>query len=296
MGAIVKELQRDVLTPTVSVTNLLLKAKVIASKLKLDDMLAWIESELNGYDSTEKDLPAYRIVSGQLRALNPVRGWQTIIIEDKKVHELVSKKGVIQPIGEVENLVKEGKVDGSYYLPLGPEARNTIAKAIDFETEINFFTQHSELKGIIDGVRNAVLSWSLKLEDMGIVGHDLDFTEEDKEKASSPQVQYTINNIENFSGTIGNATNTNSTFVANISAEKVLGLVEQIRKFAPDIELPENKKRELDSNLQELEKTVKTDPKSSKIGKLLKATREILINAAGNIAAHGAIALIDKLI
>lgn len=47
---------------------------------------------------------------------------------------------------------------------------------------------HSQLIGILDRVRNLVLSWALELERAGIMGSEFSFTPEEKAKArEAPQ-------------------------------------------------------------------------------------------------------------
>src|SRR5258705_4398624 len=75
MAGLVIQLQKEILSSEKSVTELLRTAKVIASKLDLNEILSWIESELNGY-TVPKSVPDYRIANGvHLRVLNPYRGW-----------------------------------------------------------------------------------------------------------------------------------------------------------------------------------------------------------------------------
>ena len=58
MSSLIEELQRDALDSSVQVADLLRKALVVATKLKLDEFRQWAERELEGYDKV--DLPSYR--------------------------------------------------------------------------------------------------------------------------------------------------------------------------------------------------------------------------------------------
>ena len=56
-----------------------------------------------------------------------------------------------------------------------------------------------KLATVIDAVRTMILNWSLKLEEEGILGEGLSFSEEEKQKAAtSTQIR-----IENFQGILG---------------------------------------------------------------------------------------------
>jgi hypothetical protein len=69
MASLVEQIQADVLDRTVPVTDLLRKAKVVAIKLDLPELLAWAEAEPNGYQDEKVPVPQYRRqVAGRLRA------------------------------------------------------------------------------------------------------------------------------------------------------------------------------------------------------------------------------------
>ena len=54
MNSIVLELQKEAQGSNVSVSSLLRKALVVASKLKVKEFEEWINNELNGYGDTDK--------------------------------------------------------------------------------------------------------------------------------------------------------------------------------------------------------------------------------------------------
>lgn len=56
---IIDELIDDISSSTAKLTDILIKAKVLAHKLKLKEMAGWINSELNGYPSPDS-IPEYR--------------------------------------------------------------------------------------------------------------------------------------------------------------------------------------------------------------------------------------------
>jgi hypothetical protein len=73
MLPLVLQLQADALNSDVSVSDLLLKAKVVATKLDLTDFLQWIEHELNGY-TDKNEVPMYRKIRGRAQAYNTYYG------------------------------------------------------------------------------------------------------------------------------------------------------------------------------------------------------------------------------
>src|SRR5689334_4973071 len=114
-NSMVLELQRDALKPDESVVSLLRTAKVIASKLGLEDALVWINRELDGYPNTlVKDLPEYRRLHGSPKAWNPYHGWQTINSKDEKVLNYLSFAPVGGAIGSIEHSLAQHDSDGMF--------------------------------------------------------------------------------------------------------------------------------------------------------------------------------------
>lgn len=72
MSGIVLELQKMANDQTKSVSELLMLAKTIASKLKFDDSTKWIDQELKGY-SDASNLPDYRLIQGKVEGYNTVQ-------------------------------------------------------------------------------------------------------------------------------------------------------------------------------------------------------------------------------
>jgi hypothetical protein len=89
---IVQKLQADAIDQEVDVSTLLRTAKVVATKLALDDALVWIDRELNGYmELPVEDLPPYRHLEGTLKGYNPYHGWQPIQFETAETERAYSK-------------------------------------------------------------------------------------------------------------------------------------------------------------------------------------------------------------
>lgn len=61
----IEQLQGDLLSPKVPLTDTLRKAKVLARQLRSKDLDKWVSQELDGY-KTKNDLPDYRIILSSL--------------------------------------------------------------------------------------------------------------------------------------------------------------------------------------------------------------------------------------
>jgi hypothetical protein len=183
--SIIEQLQAEALDPRASVSDLLRKAKLVASKLGLGDAKSWIDQELNGYGSTkDDDFPEYRVVHGQPRARNLVTGaWMPILIKpsrDKTVLRLCTMRKVGQSIGELEHLVSGGN-KGELYMEFEPELAEQVARGAGVQrTEMGIFVSLSVAAGILDVVRTKVLDWALRLEAAGVKGDGVSFTSQEK--------------------------------------------------------------------------------------------------------------------
>jgi hypothetical protein len=111
MTSLVLELQHEAMDPNVRVDDLLRKAVVVATTLGIDDFRAWAAKELQGY-AGDPTTPAYRQVTGVLRAFHPQRGWVPVILPDKDLQRRLASRVAGEPIGELEDLYHDPhKVD-----------------------------------------------------------------------------------------------------------------------------------------------------------------------------------------
>jgi hypothetical protein len=111
---LIKQIQIGVLDQNVSVSGLLLKCKILATKLGEKEFNEWIEKELTGYTNTPKDkLPKYRITPVQSTGhfAGPLGiGIKDFIIPShiipKEYEKLLSYLHLTESIASVEELSK----------------------------------------------------------------------------------------------------------------------------------------------------------------------------------------------
>ena len=70
MTSIVLELQSKALDTSNSVSSLLRTALIVAKKLKQEDIIKWLNCEMNGYNDSD-EIPQYRQIAGQVMINNP---------------------------------------------------------------------------------------------------------------------------------------------------------------------------------------------------------------------------------
>lgn len=189
MEGIVLELEREALDENVSIEVLLRKAYLVARKLKLTDFEEWINNEQNGYVG---EVPEYRMIGGEYKALNPYRGWIPVVLP-ANVAKVIAKVPLYNSISSLCDVYNTS--EGSISFTVGAEITEFLNSSSDgFDTKFSFHSSRSEIYRIISTVRNKILDWALLLEENEIFGEGMTFTEKEKEIASTTKV---INNYTN---------------------------------------------------------------------------------------------------
>lgn len=186
---IIFEIQKEALDEDVSLESLLRKAYFVARKLKLKDLEKWLNQEQNGYNDK---IPDYRILSGELKALNPARGWVPLIMP-ADIANISSKMPFGKSIAAIVDIYDSA--DSSFSLSVNGEITDALNEMIDgYPTKYCFTVSRSELYRIMSTVRNKILDWAILLEENGIIGEGMSFTDFEKNVASSLSI---INNYTN---------------------------------------------------------------------------------------------------
>ncbi len=283
MKSIVIELQQKALDKDVPVTDLLRKSYVVSKKLKLKEFEQWIQSELNGY-SDDIDIPKYREMKGIIKTFNRYHGWQPLIFEEPKMEEMLSTRKSGQRIAEIENLLNTiTDPTQGFQIPYSAEEENIICDLIRERVQVTLMTTTSDLVRIVDAVRNVVLNWSLQLEKDGILGENMTFTENEKDK--SIEHSYNINNF--YGGVTGSQIQQSSIdsvqTINNFSTKEITNFISSLKDNLKDIELDSEKKKELEAEIATIEiQTKSPKPKESIIKEGLTSIRNILEGASGS--------------
>ena len=199
--SIVLQLQSLASDSNSNIEELLNKSLLVARKLKIKEFRKWCELELEGYE--KNTLPEYRKFRGQLKVFNPYHGFQTFIIPDD-LDEVVTSISINLSVGEINNLLKQ---DGdSFENVISNQAKRQLMSlqgGYDLEPRVIF--KRSQLLGITSKLRNIILNWSLQLEEDGILGKGLKFSDKEKEAAMSVN-HFNIQNLQGVAGTISGGT------------------------------------------------------------------------------------------
>jgi AbiTii-like protein len=131
MPSLIEQLQAEALDPEVRVSDLVRKAKLVASKLGLDEFEKWADAELRGYTDLAA-VPEYRDVHGTPVWFDHYRGWRAMNFSGDGVRwaKKFSENKAIQPIGELDSLMGQssgsGGEAGSFHIPFGAELTAAI--------------------------------------------------------------------------------------------------------------------------------------------------------------------------
>jgi AbiTii len=184
MTSPVLDLQHEAMDPDVRVDDLVRKAVEVATALGIDDFRVWATHELQGYPGHTTP-PAYRQVSGVLRAYHPTRGWIPITLPDKELQKKLESRAAGEPISEIENLYHDPHQ--LEMVELGPDDQSLtledLMQMVPYSWVLRIFGDTREyqpgtvptlmvakptIKRILDSVRNEVLRWSRALEGRGV--------------------------------------------------------------------------------------------------------------------------------
>jgi len=298
MASLVEELQRDALNPQVRVSDLLRKAKAIAHKLDLPDLAVWVENELNGYPDT--NTPKYRVFRGRLQLRHPLHGgWESVPFSDAEDEEAFARLPLRQKVAEIEDLIVRS-TSGEMMIPLSSQAKQALAEVVGINTDFRVLASATDLAGILDAVRNALLDWSLKLEKAGIKGEGMSFSTGEREKAHEPQVIYNIGTIGTFTGNMGSGSGTFSVDGNLVNSEAradIQRLVDQVEVNKAALKLPAMREKELDTALAGLRAEIgNAQPNGGKVRGFLTTLRAVAEGVTGSLVAQGILFELGKLL
>ena len=202
--------------------DVLRKALIVATKLKINDFKEWVENELGGY--LGKKVPPYRVISGQPTVFQVYTGrHQPMMFESQETRDSYSTFAQGQTIAEIEQFAtKDGRLAMDYSAEL--QMKMNEENAVPVGRYCCIFDQTAFI-GILNQVRDIVLKWALKLEDEGILGEGMTFSAEEKAtaaKSSSVHIGAVYGQVRMNDGSTDNSTNT-----VNINPSTVFNEIRQ---------------------------------------------------------------------
>jgi hypothetical protein len=212
---LVLQLQHLAADNATDITELLRKALVVATKLDLKAFREWINHELHGYVSTE--VPKYRRIRADLKAINPYRGLITFLVHDPDLQSMVCDVGIDAPIGSFVDLLSNRREQDAYLMiPFAPNQKKALMDIQDGYEPLEPVRTvgRNQVAAILDAVRTTILEWSLQLEADGILGEGMTFSPDEKKRAHDSI------RIENFQGIIGDVSGSTVTQHMSMTVRK----------------------------------------------------------------------------
>lgn len=279
---IIQEIQEDLLNDDIKLSKVLRKAYVPAVKLNLYDLKEWLDKETQGYDFNDK-FPQYRKIYGCCKAFNPLYGWTVVNFHSKEAEQELSILPFGKTIFEIEDMLDKTSYT-EFHVQL---TTDLIAKygITGCNSLVSVFPRR-KLANIINGAKSFLMAYIAKLDDVGIIGKDSEFTMEEKNKAQTV-VNQTINvsggNFMNQVATINSKQIQNNSLDMKQVKELYEFLSEDLNKIGLDNEKISLCETELQIIKNELEKDIQNP---SIIQQSLKSIKNIIENAAGSVVGQ----------
>lgn len=286
--SLVLEIQKMATESHHDITDLLRKALLAATKLKLDEFRNWINKELGGY--RDGDVPIYRKARAKIYLKNPYHGLIPVYFPTEEIADAFCEVEIRDPIGNIVSVLagRDDSKTGPIY-PLTPNQERFLLSQQNGGLNLPPIraVTYNALETVIDSVRTQILEWSLRLEDKGILGEGMTFSSEEKKIAIGNQEI----NIKNFQGILGNVENSSVSQQLEMNIQK--DNFESLKRYLFSIGLEEKDVNELKNAISK-----DTPPKtkdgfgekvSSWIGKMISKAAsgswQVGVGAAGGLLA-----------
>lgn len=202
---IIKEIANGNIDVAVSLKRL----KVLLSDFPKPEILAWINSELNGY-SDEEDIPTYRIECGQVKGVFIIGSLKyenyPIPLTSLNFEErtLLEQREVRQSVGSIIAAIQPEKPDNICY-PISDSAFPILKQSSNINSILSAYTAFDKaiFVGILTALDNKILDILLLLEKEFGVLDKLDIEPESKESEAITRIEnkiiqiiYTDNSIQ----------------------------------------------------------------------------------------------------
>ena len=268
-GSLVAQLQEEVVDSRVPISDMLRKAKILASRLNNKDLKRWVDAELKGYDNAD-DLPEYRkLDSPNLGTFSGPFGRRatSVLIPVTLLPDTIRKFAtdpmeIMHGVKEIETSATSGT---KLRHPWPPEVVMLAREHIPMEDGsmlVEAWKPYatSQMDGILEQVRNRLLDFLLELQQI-----EPEVLESDDAIRSVPddKVQNVFQTVIHGGHNIV-ATGTELTQVAtqNVASGDTQSLIDHLRNIGLD-----------DDSLAELETAIEQDGdrQKKKLGENVKA-------------------------
>lgn len=187
--SLILQIQELALSSDCDIVQLLRRSHVAAVKLGLDETVDWLHHELDGYP-LDVDIPEYRYIKPRVCMKDPF---------DRRI-ELVTEPDIPElPCLESASALAAGLTNsGSVFcMEFGGELKQQLIDRYNLKGSPYFEVSCVAVKKLLDRLQNNILNWALELEQRGVVGEKLSFSNEETilARGSMPAINYYVFNI-----------------------------------------------------------------------------------------------------
>ncbi len=240
-GSLVAQLQREVLDSSVPISDILRKAKVLATLLKSEEFKRWVDAELKGYASAD-DLPDYRkfrpVNLGTFAGFNKVfRNVPVpVALLPDDIREFATRMEIRYGVGEIEASAIQAEND-TLRLQWPAEAVMLAREHVPMSDGSVLveawqpFSQ-SEFVGILNQIRNHLLDFLLELQQ---INPDVLESEDALRAVSGEKVQSVIQTIVyGNENTVATGTEFTQTVTRKVVSGDTQSLIDHLRSVGLD--------------------------------------------------------------
>ena len=294
---LLRDIQAAATDPKVSVSTLLLKAKILAARLKDPEFESWVNHELNGYE--DEQVPTYRILTVTAKA-SMTDGFRhfpellvlTSFLPDKFKH-WGEKCFVRQSVSELEQM----KGAESLMVPWpqeiavefgaegygGGPGRSGKFQCIKAWQDVN----PAALAGILGNVTSRLLDFSLKLE---VENPEAGEAAPNTQPIAMERLQPLVQNI--FYGQVGNIAQGSQGFqmsaTLGASVEDLTKFAKEMREHIGELNLATQDQSRALVQIAAIEAELQGEADSSLVNQSVRTLRNITEGALGSLLATAA--------
>lgn len=279
---IIQEIQEDLLKDSVKLSIILRKAYIPAVKLNLPDLKEWLDKETQGYGFYD-ELPQYRKIQGYCKALNPFYGWNIVNFHSKQAEQELSIVPYGKTIFEIEDILNKTSYT-EFQVQLTTDLIDKYG-ITGCNSLVSVFPRR-KLANIINGAKSFLMAYIAKLDDVGIIGKDSEFTMDEKNKAQTV-VHQTINvSGGNFMNQVATE-NSNQIQNNGLDAKQIKCVIQMLQSQQDNLEIDENARNTLKHELLIVTKELeRPEPQYSIIKQGLKSIRTIVEGAVSGVVSQ----------
>jgi hypothetical protein len=290
-----------------SISEALLKTKILLHQIGKKELTQWVNNELNGYPRDDDVLPAYGILPSHVKGnvANLARRYESFPIPighlNAQERKHLDHAYMFESLAVLEDMSKRA-IQGNVSCPIPMEYNGRLGETLDKSYHVeNAWCQVAahDIKGIAAHIRSRLLDFLLELKDnIGNTSNEAELRQKTRAFDAMGMFNNTIfgSNTTILIGDHSSITG-NQTISGSALAERVRTLVEQVDRLLPASDLPSNVQEDCRGALAELrDAATAATPDVTRLRRGLESLRHIMEHAVGHVVATGALALIGELL